>query len=302
VDQSSGTGRRPAGTPPSSPVESTPVGADRVVPLTELFESDEPLPGEHAAADPSPAAGSPAGRRRGWTWSVAAAGVLGLVLVLAAAAALDGDPDAAGRPPASPPAKAVPAATPTVLPTVLHEERASRVFGVASSSSSGPVLRTDPTELVVGKAIDPYPRSELQEVVVVLPLAGVRTRCVQAATLQLRVAGVQGTGQVGVYPSAATSLAEGRLPPGGQADAARLLDNRPRGVAVIKSAGVVEIDVSALYRLWAAGTPFPSQGRYVSAGTPLVLVVRPTDLTSGRWRVALRQPPHMQYRLRAGCS
>ena len=55
-----------------------------------------------------------------------------------------------------------------------------------------------------------------------------------------------------------------------------LIDIRPRGEATVTADRAwMRFDVTELYRTWAEGGPFPSQGHTVEPGTPLVVDVRP---------------------------
>ena len=78
------------------------------------------------------------------------------------------------------------------------------------------------------------------------------------------------------YPSSMVSLASAR--PSTRVGFETLLDNRPRGVGVLTGDRYwLHFDLTELYRTWAEGGPFPSLGRTVPRGTPLVVDVRATD-------------------------
>lgn len=179
-----------------------------------------------------------------------------------------------------------------------------RLFAVAGDAFFGrTTLVTEPSSPVIVKQVNAdLSVQDAAGLVVVLPLADAPTSCVQRAVLRLDVREAVGEALLGVYPGAAVSLVEGRLPPTGADDAARLLDNRPRGTAVVTAPGPVEVDITSLYLLWAKGAAFPSQGRYVRVGTPLVLVLRPTAADAGIWRLGLGGRPAVRYGTTAGCT
>jgi hypothetical protein len=118
--------------------------------------------------------------------------------------------------------------------------------------------------------------------VLVFPLISRPADCLQRVGLRLRVLGGRGRhADLAVYPSALLSLAKGRRPD--RLPWETLIDNRPRGLAdVPPDPGWVEIDITELYRTWAAGADFPSVGRHVPAGTPLVVSLRPPGWTQER--------------------
>lgn len=227
------------------------------------------------------------------------------VLGLAGAAALASAPTAptraAGSPSAAAPRSAAPAAGPLVEATV----QAAQVFAASGDAFfDTATLQRSPEELAVvkdvGELLDPQ---DARALLVVLPLPAGGPACLQAARLTLDVAATTGgPAEVGVPPGAATSLVEDRLPPSGEADVAAILDSRPRGVAQVTGPGAVPVDVTSLVRTWAAGGSFPSTGRQVEPGTPLLLVLRPTAADPGRWTVTLASPPAMTYRSTPGCT
>lgn len=113
--------------------------------------------------------------------------------------------------------------------------------------------------------------------------------CLRSARLVASYAdgpGTSGADLLRAYPSSAFSLAQGRVPPNGDAPTA-LLDNRPVGTVDSSDGGALVLDVTDLVALWTAGGPFPAQGRYVPEGTPLVLVLRTPDLTDGSYGVVV---------------
>jgi len=196
------------------------------------------------------------------------------------------------------------AAAPPPAPLVVQNVQATRLYtarGDAFFDTS--TLQRDPQELVVTKQVGEQLRpQDAGALLVVLPLAASAPACVQQASLALDVAAtIGGPAEVGIYPGAATSLVAGRLPPSGEADVAAILDNRPRGVAEVTGPGPVEVDVTALARTWTAGGPFPSTGREIEPGTPMLLVLRPTGAGPGTWTVTLASPPALTYRSTPGC-
>ena len=245
------------------------------------------------------------GGRRG---VVLAASALTAVAVLGAGgvAAVTGAPATPTTPSASPsssPAATPPVTTPpalvreTVQATRLHAARGDAFFEHAT-------LVRDPAALTivkdVGERLDPQ---EAAALLVVLPLARAAPDCVRSASLTLDVAATAGSpAEVGVYPGAATSLVDGGVPASDERSAASLVDNRPRGVATVSGPGPVEVDVTELARTWTAGGPFPSTGRRVEPGTPLLLVLRPTAADPGRWTVTLAGPPTLTYGSEPGCT
>jgi len=58
-----------------------------------------------------------------------------------------------------------------------------------------------------------------------------------------------------------------------------LIDNRPRGTGTLTADQAwMRFEVTGRYRTWAHGGPFPSQGRAIEPGTPLVVDVRSESL------------------------
>jgi hypothetical protein len=127
-------------------------------------------------------------------------------------------------------------------------------------------------------SMEPF-RSALTAVLV-FPLIPKPARCLQRVRLRLRVLGGQGTrAELAVYPSALLSLAKGQRPD--RIPSETLIDNRPRGLADVPlDVRWAEIDITELYRTWAGGTDFPSAGKSIPTGTPLVVSIRPPGWTS----------------------
>lgn len=121
--------------------------------------------------------------------------------------------------------------------------------------------------------------------------------CVATATLTLVARGGE-VGPVRVYPSAARSAALGRLPEGPGA----LLDNKPSADPTPLALGDQVFDVTDLVRLWATGGPFPSLGKTFEPGRPIVLNLRPPDLTDGSYSVEYAPAPRLQVTRREGCA
>jgi hypothetical protein len=155
-------------------------------------------------------------------------------------------------------------------------------------------------------SMEPF-RSALTAVVV-FPLIPKPVRCLQRVRLRLRVLGGQGTrAELAVYPSALLSLAKGRRPE--PVPSETLIDNQPRGLADVPlDVFWAEFDVTLLYRTWAGGHEFPSRGRTVPAGTPLVVSIRPPGWTSKddfvrefAGAAAGRAAPRLAWTARGGC-
>ena len=70
----------------------------------------------------------------------------------------------------------------------------------------------------------------------------------------------------------------------------------------------MHFDITALYRTWARGGPFPSQGRAVEPGTPLVVDVRPESLAEPHFEARFAgldrdrgTAPQLRWRVTHGC-
>jgi hypothetical protein len=88
-----------------------------------------------------------------------------------------------------------------------------------------------------------------------------------------------------------------------------LLRSRPGCVRQVQPwLRVLRFDITALYRTWARGGPFPSQGRAVEPGTPLVVDVRPAVLVEPRVEARFAgldrdrdTAPQLRWRVTRGC-
>lgn len=202
-----------------------------------------------------------------------------------------------GRP--SPVAASPTTSTSSATPAQRVQDLGStRVFttGRVGIFQPGAPLDRAPTQLMISKTVtDDLEQQKATAVLAVLPLADVPPSCVRRVTLNLDVGATTGSpAEVGVYPGAATSLVENGTPRSGEDDAAFLLDVQPRGLVTLSRPGPTSVDVTDLYRLWAAGRPFPS-GHQVPAGTPLLLVLRPSAADPGVWTVLLSSSPDIAY-------
>ena len=220
--------------------------------------------------------------------------VLVALLVLPACAAVGLAPSRDGG---APPALPTPAPGPEVrwvAPT--------HTYGVSGSASLRDVeVVREPERPVVGRAAAGPAGSRGRGVVAVFPLPDRGSACLLRAGLVLDADAVTGEAPVAAYPGAATSLADGVLPPRGQADAALVLSHRPRGLGVVAAPGTVEVDVTDVYRRWERGGPFPSTGRTVRDGTPLVLVIRTPSADQGG-QLTLGEVPVLRVQLGPTCA
>jgi hypothetical protein len=236
---------------------------------------------------------------------------LAAVLTLGAGgvAALSQDGPSLGPAVAAPsPSNAVtkPAAEPMTAPVALVEQtvQAVRVYGADGDAFfQDATLRRQPAQLSVVKNVGERLRpQDASALLIALPLAATDPTCIRSASLALDITTVTGgPAEVGIYPGAATSLVDDRLPASGADDVAAILDNRPRGVAEVTAPGLQTVDVTELARTWSTGGPFPSTGRRIEPGTPLLLVLRPTNAAPGIWTVTLRSPPALTFRSTPAC-
>jgi hypothetical protein len=108
------------------------------------------------------------------------------------------------------------------------------------------------------------------------------------------------------YPSLLASLASDQ--PSTRIGTETLIDNRPRGTATMTTDAWMRFDITALYRTWARGGPFPSQGRGIDPGTPLVVDVRPESLAQPHFEARFAgldrdrgTAPQLRWRVTRGC-
>ncbi len=155
-------------------------------------------------------------------------------------------------------------------------------------------------------SMEPFPSA--LTAVLVFPLIPKPATCLQQVRLRLWVLGGRGSrAELAVYPSALLSLAEGRRPD--PIPLETLIDNRPRGTGTLTAGGAwLRVDLTALYRTWARGGPFPSQGRAVEPGTPLVVDVRPSVVTEPYFEARFDglggdrdTAPQLRWRVTRGC-
>lgn len=159
--------------------------------------------------------------------------------------------------------------------------------------------------VVVGKHLGPYLPGTTRAAVAVFPPAP-DASCIRAASLTwLVVEPPSGDLALRVYPSAALSLADGRVPEESSGTALTLLDNRPTDEQVVSGgSGSVSFDVTDLVRLWSQGGPFPSQGRQIAPHLPVVLQVRVRAYDDGDDEVTfagLGSGPVLTYTLMPSC-
>jgi hypothetical protein len=176
------------------------------------------------------------------------------------------------------------ATTTTAGPSVRGTTVAARAFTVLQGSPGGHVRPAGPGPMPV--ALRRVGELERQGVnlVLVFPLLTARPRCVRQVELWLRVLRYQPQFHIAAYPSKLVSLASDR--PATRAGFEILIDNRPRGDATVtEDRAWMRFDVTELYRTWAEGGPFPSQGRTIRRGTPLVVDVRPDSFAEPYFEV-----------------
>lgn len=127
--------------------------------------------------------------------------------------------------------------------------------------------------------------------------------CIESARLSLFARGGE-LGPVKVYPSAARSVALGRLPSPENGGPGVLLDNQPSSEPTPFALGEQAFDVTDLVRLWVSGGPFPSLGKTFEPDLPIVLNVRPPDLTDGTYTVeyaSTARAPRLVVERRSAC-
>lgn len=107
----------------------------------------------------------------------------------------------------------------------------------------------------------------------------VPARCLAEVRLRLFAEGWSelASEELAAYPSSVVNAAAKRDgDPYGYSGS--LLDVRPRGIFDDVTSGWAEWDVTAIVKGWAAGWPFPSQGRRAPKRGPVVLALRDVDL------------------------
>lgn len=218
------------------------------------------------------------GWRRRWPRPV---GALALVLALAAGCTVRLRPEPA---PTSTTARPVVAATTTTAgPSVRGTTVAARAFTLVRGWPGGPVRPAGPGPLPVALRQVGELDAEGVNLLLVFPLLK-RPRCVRQVDLWLRVLRYQPQFHIAAYPSGLVSLVSDR--PTTRAPSVVLIDIRPRGEATVTADRAwMRFDVTELYRTWAEGGPFPSQGRTVEPGTPLVVDVRPDSFAEPYFEV-----------------
>jgi hypothetical protein len=160
------------------------------------------------------------------------------------------------------------------------------------------------SSLRIGKAVsnDVDPANRLYAAAIVFPRFDVAGACLSRVNLTLPTATATSGTEVAVYASAALSLASAQAPPAGSGGAGTLLDNRPRALESFK-AGITDatFDVTAIARLWADGSGFPSNGRSVPRGSPFIVVTRPPGFDAGVYSLTTDAIPELRIIERAGC-
>src|SRR6059058_1443225 len=129
--------------------------------------------------------------------------------------------------------------------------------------------------LVIARDVD-NEHSAMRQAVLVFAAPREASRCIQHVDLTLTAGRIRGAGpEIAVYPSDEGNYLSSARVPASNLDLGRLLDNRPRGDIAYLHTGKFKIDVTALYRTWARGGPFPSQRRRLPPGSPFTVVLRP---------------------------
>jgi hypothetical protein len=177
-----------------------------------------------------------------------------------------------------------------------------------SSGSRVRAAPAGPLPVAFGEGTEELGDDRLVSLVLVFPLLRSRPGCVRRVQLWLRVLRFDDPQpELAAYPSLLASLIwEQPLPPVGEET---LIDNRPRGTGTLTADGAwLRFDITALYRTWARGGPFPSQGRAVEPGTPLVVDVRPAVLVEPRVEARFAgldwdrdTAPQLRWRVTRGC-
>lgn len=200
----------------------------------------------------------------------------------------------------------------TTVATVRGTTVARRAFLVDFGSPGSPVRAAPdgPLPVAFRRRAGELGDGRLVSLVLVFPLLRSRPGCVRQVQLWLRVLRFddpQPEVVLAVYPSLLASLVSDQpLPAVGDET---LIDNRPRGTGTLTAGGAwVHFDITVLYRTWARGGPFPSQGRAVEPGTPLVVDVRPAVLTEPYFEARFAgldrerdTAPQLRWRVTRGC-
>jgi hypothetical protein len=242
-------------------------------------------------------------RWRGWpAWGALVAPVL-VVPALAAGCTIRARPE----PPSTAASVAAPAAT---VATVRGTTVATRAFILDRDSPGGPVrpVPAGPLPVALRRRAEELGSDQSVNLVLVFPLLRSPPRCVRQVELRLRALRFDHPQAVlAAYPSLLTSLATDR--PTTRVTDETLIDNRPRGTGTLTADGTwMQFDITGLYRTWARGGPFPSQGRGIEPGTPLVVDVRPQSFAEPYFEArfaALEKDrdtaPHLRWRVTRGC-
>jgi hypothetical protein len=242
-----------------------------------------------------------------WPRRPASGGFVALVLVVAALTA--GCTIRARPEPPSPTAASV-AAPATTVATVGGTTVARRIFVLDWASPGNPArpAPAGPLPVAFRPRTDELGNDRLVSLGLVFPLLRAPPRCVRRAELWLRVLRFDPRrAALAAYPSLLVSLASDR-PVTRVADVS-LIDNRPRGTGALADGGAwMRFDITGLYRTWARGGPFPSQGREIEPGTPLVVDVRSETLAEPYFEArfaGLDQgrggAPQLRWRVTRGC-
>src|SRR3954447_22550014 len=158
--------------------------------------------------------------------------------------------------------------------------------------------------LVVAKDVD-NEHSAMRQAVLVFAAPREASRCIQHVDLTLMAGRIRGVGpEIAVYPSDEANYLSSARVPASNLDLSRLIDNRPRGDLAYLQTGKLKIDVPALYRTWARGGPFPSQGRRLPPATPFAVLLRPPAADDGQWSIELstaRRASELTVYRRQGC-
>jgi hypothetical protein len=239
--------------------------------LAQLFRSLK-KPIHELVEPPDPSVIRRRGRNRVRRARVTA--LLGLTVVLALVVMLGQGALSPGPNPDVSPVDS-PRPTTTTAPVATGVTLASRGYVLEGYWAGESVRSGSPDRLPVTKSVTNDAEVSDTSAALVFPLPRVRTDCLERVELRLHLRGGRGRdATIAAYPSSLLSLADGRRP--GPLNGATLIDNRPMGQADVPlSAQWAVFDITELYTTWARGGPFPSMGRTVAKGTPLVLIVRP---------------------------